>query len=178
MINIIAFMGPSASGKSTLRDSMELDRIVTYTSRKPRQGEIDGVDYHFISREMIMDLHDQDRLLEFTEYNGNMYATGIESLTQVIDKKGLSTIIVDKNGALKLRELLGDKVLIVGVLAPFEECRERMFDRKESDISRRLSSYEREIEEIKKTADLIINNSRANWDKARDILAYLKKGII
>ena len=38
MINIIAFMGPSASGKSTLRDSMELDRIVTYTSRKAREG--------------------------------------------------------------------------------------------------------------------------------------------
>ena len=178
MINIIAFMGPSASGKSTLRDSMELDRIVTYTSRKPRQGEIDGVDYHFISREMIMDLHDQDRLLEFTEYNGNMYATGIDSLTQVVERKGQATIIVDKNGAVKLKDLLKERVLVIGVMAPFEECQERMIDRKESDISRRLASYEREIEEIKKTADIIINNSRSNWIRARDILGYLKKGLI
>ena len=125
-----------------------------------------------------MKLHDEDKLLEFTEYNGNMYATGIESLTGVADKNGLATIIVDNNGAVKLRELLGDRVLVVGVLAPFEECRERMIDRKESDISRRLASYEREIEEIKKTADIIINNSRSNWIRARDILGYLKKGLI
>ena len=40
MINIIAFMGPSASGKTTLRESMGLDRIVTFTSRKPRKGRL------------------------------------------------------------------------------------------------------------------------------------------
>lgn len=178
MINIIAFMGPSASGKSTLRDSMEVDRIVTYTSRKPREGEIDGVDYHFISREMILKLHEEDKLLEFTEYNGNMYGTGIESLTEVVDKKSLATIIVDKNGAVKLKKLLDERVLIIGVISPFEECMERMTDRKESDISRRAASYEMEIEEMNRTADIIINNSRDNWKRARDTLGYLKKGLI
>ncbi|SHJ30964.1 guanylate kinase [Dethiosulfatibacter aminovorans DSM 17477] len=178
MINIIAFMGPSASGKSTLRDSMELDRIVTFTSRKAREGEKDGVDYHFISREIILELYDKGKLLEFTEYNGNIYATGIESLTEVMDSKGLATIIVDNNGAVKLKELLVERVLVIGVVAPFEECEERMMDRNESDVSRRLASYEREIEEIIKTSDLIINNSRANWNSAKDILGYLKKGLI
>ena len=127
---------------------------------------------------MILKLHEDDKLLEFTEYNGNMYGTGLDSLTQVVDKKSLATIIVDKNGAVKLKDLLNERLLVIGVLAPFEECMERMTDRKESDISRRAASYEMEIEEMKKTADLIINNSRANWKRARDILGYLKKGLI
>lgn len=177
MINIIAFLGPSAVGKSTLRDMLQLNRIVTYTTRQPRSGEIDGLDYHFTQREIILEMDLQELLLEFSEYNSNLYATSLNSFKDLISKNECATIIVDKNGAWKLKEVFSDRVMIIGVIASYEDCKSRMEARNEIDISQRLASFDDELASLNEISDIIINNSKSNWHRSHEILNVIRTGI-
>lgn len=80
---IIVLMGPSGSGKSTIEKELEnfgIKRIVSCTTRTPREGEIDGVDYHFMSFEDFMELVGNKKFAEYRGYSNNrFYGTLIES---------------------------------------------------------------------------------------------------
>ncbi|WDF51123.1 guanylate kinase [Paenibacillus sp. KACC 21273] len=78
--SIVVFQGPSASGKSTLQARLGVPKIVTWTSRQPRAGEQDGVDYHFATREQIELMFRQGLMLEMSEYRNNLYGTSISSI--------------------------------------------------------------------------------------------------
>lgn len=177
MINIIAFVGPSGSGKTTLRDQLDMAKIVTYTSRAPREGEIDGVHYNFSSEDAILRMYGEGELLEYTQYHGYYYATSLKTITQVIDKNRTASIIVDRNGAKKLKERYGNKILVIGITAPAIECVRRMRERNEPEIERRLASYEMEVKLTNRYCDIIINNSEVNWERSKLLVLAIEKGL-
>lgn len=101
MNRIIALMGASGSGKSTLGRALEetgLQQLVSFTTRKPRPGEVDGKDYHFIERKDIP----WGDLVEHTEYAGNFYGL---TKKEVHDKLSESDVyfICDRHGCELLR---------------------------------------------------------------------------
>lgn len=177
MINIIVFIGPSGSGKTTLSRQMNIKKVTTYTSRPNRHNEKDGVDYFFVEREELLELFRTGELLEYTEYNGHLYGTGIKPLRDAVSRGELLTIAVDINGAKKLQETFAENLLIIGIATPLEECIRRMEERGEPDIEKRTLSLVGEIEAVKNMSHIVINNSRDNWEMSRLIVEAIGNGI-
>ena len=86
---VIALVGKAGAGKSCLLDevltgslgSYDLHEIVSYTTREPRQGEIDGLSYHFVDKYTFADMVHDGRMLEYTKFNNWMYGTALDSLS-------------------------------------------------------------------------------------------------
>ena len=98
----IIFCGPTASGKTYIRNKFKEKGFineVSYTSREPRPGEIDGVDYHFISKDIFMIHLANGDFYEHTQYNGSHYATGVKEWNEceifVMETDGLKTILLE-----------------------------------------------------------------------------------
>ncbi|MGM0396448.1 MAG: guanylate kinase [Bacillota bacterium] len=177
MISIIVFIGPSGSGKTTLSKKMNIKKVTTYTSRPMRKNEKDGVDYFFVDRQELLDLFREGELLEYTEYNGHLYGTGIKPLKDAISRGEVLTIAVDINGARRLLEVFSENLLIIGIDSPLEECIKRMEERGEPEIENRTASLVDEINAVRRMSHIVINNSKDNWDKSLLIVEAIGRGI-
>jgi len=177
-ISLVVLQGPSASGKSTIQSRLGLPRIVTWTSRAPREGETDGVDYFFKSRSEMQSLHDRGQMVEMTEYHGNLYGTPLQLVEDVIRGGAARSVILDQAGAGKLRELFRDRTLLIGVKSGKEDCRRRLEARGHGpeEIRVRLSSYEEEIAALAE-CDLVLNNSDGNLGKIDLLADFIREGL-
>lgn len=150
---ITVVVGPTCSGKTTYVDylckNLGYSKIVTYTTRPPREGEIDGVDYHFIS---VQDFEKRYREFtlprEFTVYNGDVYYYGV--LTSDIEKFNNSLLILDPDGAMELYEKYPDKVFITLITASPDELIRRGKGRGDN-----LSEVKNRILRDKKSFDIL-----------------------
>lgn len=106
---IVVISGPSGSGKSTVAKKVcEADETlrlsISATTRNPRRGEVDGVDYHFLTHEQFQNKIEQDAFLEWAEYGNNSYGT-LKSEITASCQEGKDTILeIEVNGALQVRE--------------------------------------------------------------------------
>lgn len=177
-ILLVVLQGPSASGKSTIQSKLGLPRIVTWTSRLPREGEIDGIDYFFKTKDEMRQLYEQGQMIEMTEYHGNLYGTPIRLIEEVFYKSERKSIILDEVGAKRIKQLFSDKVLLLGIKAERHECASRLKARghSTSDINSRLGSFEVEIEALSH-CDLVLNNTDGNREKIDQIVRYLREGL-
>ena len=175
MFNIIAFLGPSGTGKTTLQKELGLRPVVTWTTRAMREGEAHGKDYFYTSKDNLLRMFSEGSLLEYTEYNGNYYGIGAEYINRLIETNTKGSIVVEANGARVLKDNYPDKVLVVGVLVPYSECKERLKRRNDKEIEGRLTTYQNEVLSVLEISDIIINNTCDNWNKTSEILKRLKK---
>ncbi|MGB5822825.1 MAG: hypothetical protein WBH44_02035 [Proteocatella sp.] len=178
MINIIVFLGPSASGKSTLRNKFKFKKVVTYTTRAPRKDEVDARDYNFTDRAELLRMNRDGELLECIEYNGNLYGTGVKSFENIIENREIVSVVVDKNGAMKLKAIFGKKVIVIGVATPKAECIKRMKSRGDDSMEARLALFAQETQDTYRISDIIINNSQEHWDKSLQVISIIQDGII
>ncbi len=178
-IKLIAFQGPSASGKSTLQNLLGLPKLVTWTSRLERDGEVDGKDYYFTSKEQMQRMFQAGELLEMTEYQDNYYGTSIESIRNIAVGDEPYSIVVEAEGAKKLKQLLKNKMLLIGVVANLEDCERRLELRNitEREVARRLFTYHKEMEQLSH-CDKIILNSDENRDIAVFMIRSIKEGLV
>ncbi|GGN93943.1 guanylate kinase [Saccharibacillus kuerlensis] len=173
-ISLVVFQGPSASGKTTLQAVLGLPRIVTWTSRAPREGEVNGVDYHFTDRKVLERMMLEGQMLETSEYRGHLYGTSLASIEETASG-GLHSIVLDASGARIARERLGDRVLLIGVSASRAECEARLIARG-SDIEQiktRLAGYEEEIDALE-NCDLIVRSGEGALERAGQIIRALR----
>ncbi len=135
---MIILVGASASGKSVVVKKMiekyNFKKVVTYTTRDIRVGEVNDVDYHFVSREDFLNKKNNNFFLETAFYNNNYYGTAYEDISS--DK----VLIVEPSGANVYYEKLKDKVFIVYLQASKDERKRRMIERGDSleSINKRL----------------------------------------
>ena len=117
---MILLVGASASGKTEVAKDLYrlfgIKKAVTHTSRPPRPGEKDGVDYHFVDKETFLKLDSEGKMVENTFYNGNHYGC---SKAELADDK---CVILDPNG-LKTFQALNDPRLVSFYLEASEETR-------------------------------------------------------
>ena len=131
---LIVVSGPSGAGKDTLiRAALEaipeLALIASATTREPREGEVDGRDHVFLSREQFERWIDEDRLLEWAEYSGNLYGTPKESVEELL-QKGRSVILrIELQGARQIKERRPDAVMVFVRAPSLEETRRRLESR-------------------------------------------------
>ncbi|MCL6457150.1 MAG: guanylate kinase [Gorillibacterium sp.] len=176
---LIVFQGPSASGKSSLQAELGLPKLITWTSRPPRTGEVDGVDYHFTSREQLTKMHQSGRMLEISEYQGNLYGTSLDAIESTVSARTPRSVVLDASGSLTVKRLYPDHVLTIGVYAEEVQCRQRLVARgsNPAECERRLASYATEIAELS-ACDLIIRNTDDNRSKAIAIIQQFRQNLI
>lgn len=160
----IVVSGPSGVGKGTicnkLIDDLGAEYSVSYTTRSPREGEVDGVNYNFISREEFERKIREGDFIEYNLYNGNYYGTSREFVMSKLNK-GINVFTeIDVNGAKNIKKMFSDALLIYIAPPSMEELRERLIGRgteDESIIEERLKIAEEEIK-YKDMYDYVVIN--------------------
>lgn len=164
--NLIIISGPSGTGKGTLIKEIlkRDDRLVlsiSATTRKPREGERDGVDYNFINKEFFKDLIESNGLLEYAQYCDNFYGTPKKPVEEY-RAKGKDVILeIEVQGAESLREICPDAISIFIAPPSIAELRQRLKLRgtEEGEImERRLVKAAVEMTQSEKYDYIVIND--------------------
>jgi guanylate kinase len=161
---------PSGGGKTSLtRALLANDRgirlSVSYTTRPPRPGERDGVDYHFISAERFMALRDAGEFLEHAHVHGNWYATSASWLRKEIEAGQDVLLEIDWQGAAQVRNLIPSSIHIFILPPSLSQLEERLHRRGQDDkltIARRLEAARDEIRHCAEFNYVIINQDFAS----------------
>ena len=167
---LIVLSGPSGVGKSTVIAELFAQRSniyfsVSYTTRQPRVGEQDGVNYNFVSREEFERMIADDELLEYAEYVDNYYGTSMKLIQEKLDA-GIDVLLdIEVQGAAKVRARCPD-ALFIFIIPPSFEVLSRRLHRRNTDseevIAGRLAKARQEFREIPKYDYLVINDKVAN----------------
>ncbi len=163
---LIIVSGPSGSGKSTVtkivKDKLNIPLSISATTRNPRDGEIDGKDYFFLSKEEFKNKIANDEFYEYAEVHGNYYGTLKKTVEENLDK-GLNVILeIDVQGALIAKEKKKDAVLVFFRTKDMAILEKRLRDRKtdsEEVIQTRLKNAETELKYEDKYNYTIINEN-------------------
>lgn len=129
-------VGPSGSGKNAVLDAVkkrhpEVVEVVGATTRPPREGERDGIHYHFVSERRFLDLEQWGELLESSEFQGNHYGTPVEPVTTWLRDGRIVANILDIRGTRGIKERLGDKAVTIFVSpGSTKTLRSRLMQRK------------------------------------------------
>ncbi len=149
---LIIVSAPSGCGKSTVVHALMEKRknlrfSVSATTRKPREGETDGVDYYFVSREEFDRMVEEDAFLEHAEYVGNCYGTPREPVERQL-KEGYDVYLdIDVQGAMQVKRLRPQTLMIFLMPPSMEELERRLVLRGTNtpeEIRDRLAAAERE----------------------------------
>lgn len=180
---VIVISGPSGSGKGTVVE--QLRKIypnagvsVSATTRQKRTGEVDGVHYHYKSREEFEKLIESGEVLEHTIYNGNYYGT-LRSEAEKIVNSGRDLILeIEVDGAGQIKKLLGDECTAVMLIAPdYAELERRLRGRgtdSEEAILNRLATARKEISLAPMYDYIVVNENGKVEECAENIVAIIK----
>lgn len=193
---LIVLSGPSGVGKGTVRKALfempeqEFVYSVSMTTRPPRPGEVDGVDYYFVSKEEFERQIAEGNLLEYAEFVGNYYGTPKDKVEEQLNKGKEVILEIEVNGALQVRDKCKDAVFIFLVPPTRNALYERLKSRGtecEERIIARINKANKEFklahqydyivvnDEIYNAADRIMAIIRAEHAKTfRSIHQYLK----
>lgn len=176
---LIVLSGPSGVGKSTVISELLSARrdiyfSVSFTTRQPRVGEEDGVNYNFVTREVFEEMIAGEELLEYAEYVHNYYGTSLKVIQEKLDA-GIDVLLdIEVQGAAKVRAKCPDAVLIFIVPPSFEELSRRLHRRatdREEVIQGRLKKAREEYRQIPNYDYLVVNDKVS--EAAGEIMAIL-----
>ena len=168
--NLFVIAAPSGGGKTSLTRAL-LERepgirlSVSYTTRPPRPGEKDGVDYHFVSADRFAVLKDGNEFLEHAHVHGNWYATSATWLKSQVSAGQDVLLEIDWQGAAQVRVLIPESVHIFILPPSLESLEERLVRRGQDDaatIARRLIAAREEIRHCVEFNYVIINQEFAS----------------
>lgn len=163
---LFVISGPSGVGKGTLRKELfkrieGLTYSVSCTTRQPREGEQDGVDYKFINLETFMSYVEENKFLEWAKVHGNYYGTLESDVRKLLDEGHDVVLEIDVQGALQVKNKMPEAILIF-IMPPSEEELVRRLDRRgtESDreLEERIRNAKREILESKRYDFIVVND--------------------
>ena len=172
--NVYVVAAPSGAGKSSLvKALMELDAAVrpsvSHTTRPPRGQEKDGREYHFVSDTAFDALIQSEAFLEWATVHGHRYGTSRESIEQRIAQGADVVLEIDYQGALQIKKIFANAVLIFILPPSWDELRSRLQNRGEDSlevIETRLKNAAHEMSQAPKFDFVIINElfERALFD--------------
>ena len=176
---LIVFSAPSGCGKGTmLAEILKNEKFrcsVSATTRSPREGEIDGVNYHFLTREDFESRINAEQFLEHAEYCGNYYGTLMSEVDSYLDK-GINVILeIEVQGAMKIREKRPEALFVFIAPPSVAELTRRLKKRgTETDeaIAERVSQAAGEIAAAEKYDYIIVND--ALEDAVSDCFAVIR----
>ncbi len=164
---LVVLSGPSGSGKGTvlkraMQKNEQLELSVSVTTRAPREGEIDGVNYYFLTPEAFQNLLAEDGLLEWAEFCGNFYGTPREKIEQRLNEGKDVVLEIEVQGAMKVRAAFPDAVLIFNLPPSLEELKNRLTGRQTEPpevVEKRLNTAVWEISQAENYGYVIVNDN-------------------
>ncbi|WP_314113099.1 guanylate kinase [uncultured Granulicatella sp.] len=168
---LIVLSGPSGVGKGTVRAAIfskgeqKFVYSISATTRLPRTGETDGVDYFFKTREEFEQMIQNKQLLEYAEYVGNYYGTPLEYVENTLATGKDVFLEIDVQGAIQVRELMPDGVFIFLTPPDLNELESRIVNRgTDSDevIAKRMKTAREELELMKYYDYSVVNDTVDN----------------
>ena len=163
---LFVISGSSGVGKGTLLKELllqhpDLNLSTSATTRHPRPGEIDGVNYFFVKKEDFLNSVKNEEFLEWTEFNGNYYGTKEAYVKKTLSKGENLILEIETKGALQIKSKLPDAILIFILPPSLEELEHRLRGRNTEDeesIQNRLNEAKREIECSKNYDYRVVND--------------------
>lgn len=168
---LIVISGPSGVGKGTVRKALfqrtqqNLVYSVSMTTRQPRNGEVDGVDYYFVNQEQFQSQIDNGNLLEYATFVGNFYGTPKDKIEQELDKGNEVVLEIEVNGAMQVKEKMPEAVFIFIAPPSFSALENRLYTRgteSAETIKERLQKASREIRLANQYDYIVINDTVDN----------------
>ncbi|WP_075617505.1 guanylate kinase [Paenisporosarcina indica] len=163
---LIVLSGPSGVGKGTVRKELfsqpdtNYEYSISMTTRKPREGEVDGVDYFFKSHEEFEQLIGESRLLEYASYVGNYYGTPLDYVNATLDAGRDVFLEIEVQGASQVRDKVPDGLFIFLAPPSLSELEQRLVGRgTETDdvIASRILAARQELE-MMNLYDYVVEN--------------------
>ncbi|MFS0861431.1 guanylate kinase [Fredinandcohnia sp. 179-A 10B2 NHS] len=163
---LIVLSGPSGVGKGTVRKAIfsepntQFQYSISMTTRQPREGEVDGVDYFFKSRDEFEDLIKNNKLLEWAEYVGNYYGTPIDYVESTLQSGKDVFLEIEVQGALQVRKAFPEGLFIFLAPPSLKELKNRIITRgteSEELIRNRMKVAKEEIE-MMDAYDYVVEN--------------------
>ena len=163
---LIVLSGPSGVGKGTVRKELfsqpntNYEYSISMTTRQPREGEVDGVDYFFKSREAFEALIEEGCLLEHAEFVGNYYGTPLTYVNETLDAGRDVFLEIEVQGAAQIREKAPDALFIFLAPPSISELRDRLVGRgteTEEVIAKRIATANEEVE-MMNLYDYVVEN--------------------
>ena len=151
----ICFCGPSGSGKSTLLKRLMADFpnmyafSVSHTTRKPRPGETNGKEYHFVSRDEMLEAIQRDEFLEHAEFSGNLYGTSKKAVETVLASGRVCVLDIDIQGVKNLKKTNLNPIYCFIKPPSIEDLEKRLRARgteTEESLNNRLNTAKFELE--------------------------------
>ena len=163
---LIVISGPSGCGKDTVVKSlMEKNKniwlSISCTSREIRGNEKDGVDYYFLSNEEFEEKIKNNEMLEYAKYADNYYGTPKEYISKHLDNGEDVILVIEIQGALKIKELLPDTTFIFILPPSMDELKNRLTNRGTETIEKIDKRFKRaytEINEVSKYNYVVVND--------------------
>ena len=151
---ILVISAPSGAGKTTLckrllQASSSFISSVSFTTRRPRKNEIEGVDYYFVSQKEFQKMIEKKRFIEWTKVHGHLYGTSVKLLDQAIKEEKDVLLEVDVKGGAEIKKNYLQAVLIFLLPPSWQELEKRLANRRTEDeekVARRIKQAKREIE--------------------------------
>lgn len=164
---ILILSGPSGSGKSTLCKILQehfsdIYFSISTTTRAPREGECDGVDYHFVSQEQFIADIKQGAFLEWAQVHNNYYGTALSPITQALEQGKLVIFDVDVQGHQSIKEHYGNLARSVFITTRSKEVLRKRLENRQTDsaqnIELRLLHAYNEMQQLSHFDYLIVND--------------------
>ncbi|MEK3808989.1 MULTISPECIES: guanylate kinase [unclassified Metabacillus] len=171
---LIVLSGPSGVGKGTVRKAIfsqntDFEYSISMTTRKPRAGEVDGVDYFFKTREEFEQLIKEEGLLEWAEFVGNYYGTPIEYVEKTLSEGKDVFLEIEVQGALQVRKAFPEGLFIFLMPPSLSELKNRIVTRgteTQEIINNRMAAAKEEIE-MMDAYDYVVENDQVDLACAR-----------
>lgn len=162
---IVILSGPSGVGKDTVLDAWTrvnplVERVVAATTRKPRPGEVDGVDYHFLSEREFDQMVEEDAFVEHMTVHGKKYGTPMAGLADVTARGKTAVLKIDVQGAAEAMRKYPDAVSVFLLPPSWEELEARIRRRAtdaEEAIRERLANARAELDTAGEYAHQVVN---------------------
>ncbi|MDN5126274.1 guanylate kinase [Aliarcobacter butzleri] len=165
---ILIISGPSGCGKSTLlkevyKNISDYYFSISTTTRKPRVGEINGVDYFFVSKEEFEEDIKKGNFLEYAKVHDNYYGTSLKPIIQALNEGKLVIFDIDVQGHHLVRKKMNDSVTSVFITTPSLKVLEERLNNRNSDslevIEKRVKNAKKEIEFFDEYDYFIVNDN-------------------
>ena len=174
MSNIFIISAPSGCGKTSLvRELCQtysfLEQTVSYTTRTIRSGEVDGQDYHFISKDEFIENKKNNKFIESQNVYDNFYGTTYESINEILASGKDAILEIDYKGMLLIKSKIPSSQSIYILPPSVEELKKRLFDRGlDSDevIEKRVSQAKDELKYVKFADYTVMNDNFAEATKS------------
>jgi guanylate kinase len=148
---IIVFTGPDGSGRKSVAEAVGqtfgMEKVISFVTRMPRPGEVNGQDYHFVSHEDYREMEQQGEFLESVEIAGNLYGIRSQDVESNLHLNGCVYLILNHEGADILTKIYGNKVVRLFLYADRRtvEERQRKLGLAEEVIGRNMNNFDLEM---------------------------------